>query len=201
MRYNNIKNNEDSSLDIENIKNNKSQKSKLHSKYEWYSSFLVAVCIVILFFTFFIKVVNVDGDSMEQTLYDNDKVIISNLFYTPKTGDVIITSRGENYDSPLVKRVIATENQSLKIDFENETIIVDGVVIDEPYKYTKMSEGNNEIPEIIPKGKVFVLGDHRDVSLDSRDKKVGLIDYDDILGKAHYVIFPISNFKNLSLKK
>lgn len=172
----------------------------IRTTYDWYNSFTVAICLVVLLLTFCFRLVNVQGNSMEQTLYDSDKVLVSNLFYTPKTGDVIIISHGEIYTEPLIKRVIATEGQSLKIDFETETIMVDGVVIDEPYKYTSMDAERvtTKIPEVVPEGKIFVLGDHRAVSLDSRSQEVGLIDEKDVLGKAYYILFPFERFANIS---
>jgi len=171
--------------------------SGVKATYEWYNSIIVAVSIVVIMLTFFFRLVNVDGTSMQQTLQDKDRVLVSNLFFTPKSGDVIIISHGEVYDKPLVKRVIATEGQSLKIDFQEQVVMVDGIVIDEPYKYTAMSEGGANIPTVIPKGKIFVMGDHREVSMDSRHKDIGLIDAENVLGKVYYVMFPFDHFKKV----
>lgn len=160
--------------------------------YDWVSSIIVAVVSVVILLTFCFRLIDVDGTSMESTLINTDKVVVTNLFYTPNNGDVVVISHGEEYDKPLVKRVIATEGQTLKIDFDNNKVYVDGELIDEPYIQGETIEGNAEIPSVIPEGKVFVLGDNRPVSLDSRYHEVGLIDEDSIIGKAQFVIIPHS---------
>ncbi|MDR0914904.1 MAG: signal peptidase I [Oscillospiraceae bacterium] len=165
--------------------------------YDWYSSLLLAIVAVVLLLTFCFRLVNVSGTSMEATLLNSDKVFVSNLFFTPKTGDVVIISHAQHYSEPLVKRVIATEGQSLKIDFENQKVTVDGVVIDEPYVFSPMMPEDGEIPSIIPPGKLFVMGDNRAASNDSRSSQIGLIDENDILGKAYFVLFPFNRMKNI----
>ena len=134
---------------------------------------------------------------MDNTLASKDKVIVTNFAYTPKDNDIVVISHGAEYSKPIIKRIIATEGQSVKLDYENDRIIVDGVVIDEPYiEGTTFSGkyGDNEIPDVIPEGKVFVLGDNRRVSLDSRYQEIGLIDEENIIGKAQFVVFPFSEF-------
>ncbi len=160
------------------------------SLYDWVSSIIVAVVAVVILLTFCFRLIDVDGTSMEPTLINTDKVIVTNLFYTPEDGDVVVISHGELYDKPLVKRVIATEGQTLRIDFDNSQVYVDGVLIDEPYIQGLTVKGTAEIPEVIPEGKVFVMGDNRPVSLDSRYVEVGLIDEESIIGKAQFVIIP-----------
>ena len=160
--------------------------------YDWVNSIIVAVIAVVLLLTFCFRLIDVDGISMEPTLINTDKVIISNLFYTPNNGDVVVISHGEEYDKPLIKRVIATEGQSISIDFENNKVYVEGQLLDEPYIQGDTIQGDAEIPEVVPEGKVFVLGDNRARSLDSRYLKVGLIDETSIIGKAQFVIIPHS---------
>lgn len=161
-----------------------------------HSMIIAAVCIVILL-TFFFRIVNVDGRSMMNTLMDSDKVIVTNFMYTPENEDIIVISHGAEYDKPIIKRVIATENQTLKIDFENQRIYVDGTLIDEPYVSSELKEGNTDIPSVVPEGKVFVMGDNRLESLDSRYSEIGLIDKDDIIGKAQFVVFPFTRMQYL----
>lgn len=158
--------------------------------FDWFNSIIVAIVAVVILLTFCFRLIDVDGTSMESTLINTDKVIVTNLFYQPNDGDVIVISHGEEYSKPLVKRVIATEGQTLKIDFDNQKVYVDGALIDEPYIQGATIEGNTEIPEVIPEGKVFVMGDNRGISLDSRYHEVGLIDVDAIIGKAQFVIIP-----------
>lgn len=167
--------------------------------FDWIRCVLLAISIVIICLTFVFRLVDVEGSSMDDTLATKDKVIVTNLFYTPKAGDIIVISHGAEYSKPIIKRVIATEGQSIKLDYENERIIVDGVVLNEPYIKGTTFSGNygdedNEIPEIIPEGKIFVMGDNRQVSLDSRSTEIGLIDEENVIGKAQFVVFPFNDF-------
>lgn len=165
--------------------------------FDWIRCIIFAISIVVLCLTFVFRLVDVDGTSMESTLESKDKVIVTNLFYTPKDGDIIVISHGAEYSKPIIKRVIATEGQTIKLDYENDRIIVDGVVLDEPYINDSTFEGNYgdyEIPEVVPEGKVFVMGDNRRVSLDSRRTEIGLIDVENVIGKAQFVAFPFNDF-------
>ena len=196
--YNEIFNeDEHSEKDVQKITINNNAVSL--NLYDWVNSIIVAVVAVVILLTFCFRLIDVDGRSMEPTLINTDKVIVTNLFYTPNNGDVVVISHGEKYDKPLIKRVIATEGQTLDIDFENYKIYVDGVLIDEPYIQGETIEGNADIPDVVPEGKVFVLGDNRPVSLDSRSREVGLIDEESIIGKAQFVIIPHS-YREGSLK-
>ncbi len=166
------------------------------SFFDFVRCILFAIAVVVICLTFVFRLVGVDGSSMENTLMTNDKVIVTNFFYTPDNNDIIVISHGAEYNKPLIKRVIATEGQTIKLDYENEQIIVDGVVIDEPYVKEGTFVGNYaeyDIPEVVPEGKVFVMGDNRKVSADSRSTRVGLIDVDDVIGKAQFVVFPFSS--------
>ncbi len=165
--------------------------------YDWVQSMLFAIAIVILLLTFALRLVSVDGGSMNNTLFHKDKVIVTNFLYTPKTGDIVVISHGEHYADPIIKRVIATEGQTLEIDEENNTVTVDGIVLDEPYAVGNTYLSDNNIPEVIPEGKVFVMGDNREDSLDSRSTAIGLVNESDIIGKAQYVVYPFSSFQNL----
>lgn len=160
---------------------------------DWMGSLFIALVCVLLVMSFAFRVIKVDGTSMEPTLIDTDKVIISELFYTPHNGDIVVISHGEEYSSPLVKRVIATAGQELFIDFEKNEVYVDGELLDEPYIQGTTVIGDksaDEINGVIPEGKVFVMGDNRTVSLDSRYHRVDLIDVSSIIGKAQLDIIP-----------
>ena len=165
--------------------------------YDWAHSLIFALAVVLIILTFFVRLVDVKGDSMNNTLFTGDKVIVTNFFYQPKTDDIVVISHGVNYFEPIIKRVIATEGQTLDIDFENQIIKVDGKVLDQPYAYGYTDRKDAEIPKVIPEGKVFVLGDNRIVSSDSRSTDIGLIEEDDIIGKAQLVIFPFNSFQYL----
>ena len=161
--------------------------------YEWLQALITAIVIVSLLLTFCFRMVDVDGPSMLNTLHDDDRVILTNFMYTPKSGDIVVISHGNNYQKPIIKRVIATEGQTLKIDYDKAQVIVDGVVLDEPYiKDPTTQVGDNEIPEVIPDGKVFVMGDNRENSLDSR--YFGAVKKDQILGNVNYITFPFNRF-------
>ncbi|MEE0675315.1 MAG: signal peptidase I [Ruminococcus sp.] len=132
--------------------------------------------------------VEVDGHAMEPTLKNGDVIFADPFNGDPKNGDIILIQKKSDYTKPLIKRVIAVEGQSLRLDYENERIFVDDIQISEPYiKDTTFSGVNCDysIPEVIPEGKVFVLGDNRAVSLDSRSSKIGLVDVNEIIGVIH----------------
>lgn len=186
--------------DIEKTDNNNqviSSSKGVASLYDWVHTVIFAIAFISLLLTFGFRMVDVKGGSMNNTLLHKDKLFVSDLFYTPSSGDVVIISHGEQYEEPLVKRVIATEGQTLDIDFETGTVTVDGIVLDEPYVSSQTVQKDNEIPKVIPKGKVFVMGDNRLISLDSRSKEVGLIDEDAIIGKAYFVFFPFDRIKGV----
>jgi len=163
--------------------------------YDILRSVFISASILILIITFVFTMVIVDGRSMQHTLESGDKIIVTKMGYQPKDGDVIVVGKSEEgYSKPIVKRVIAIEGQTLKIDFENQQVIVDGKVLDEPYISSETIEGTAEIPEVIPEGYVFVMGDNRYISMDSRYKDIGLVNVDDIVGKAVFVVFPFDRF-------
>ncbi|MCH5300242.1 MAG: signal peptidase I [Ruminococcus sp.] len=162
--------------------------------YDWVQCILIAFIAVAILLTFAFRVINVDGDSMMNTLFNADKVVVSQLFYTPKEGDVVVISHGAQFQKPIIKRVIATAGQTLDINFETGEVVVDGIVINEDYIIGETRKGNAEIPNVIPEGKVFVMGDNRSVSLDSRFEEIGLINETDIIGKAEFVFFPFEHF-------
>ena len=161
--------------------------------FDWLGSLFMALVVVLLVMTFGFRIIDVDGKSMEPTLIDSDKVLITDLFYTPHNGDIVIISHGEEYPKPLVKRVIATAGQELKLDYDNNAVYVDGQKLDEPYIQGTTVRGDvaeEEINGVVPEGKVFVMGDNRSISLDSRYKQIGFIDESYIIGKAQLDVIP-----------
>lgn len=161
--------------------------------FDWLGSLFMALVVVLLVMTFGFRIIDVDGKSMEPTLIDSDKVLITDLFYTPHNGDIVIISHGEEYPKPLVKRVIATAGQELKLDYENNAVYVDGQKLDEPYIQGTTVRGDvaeEELNGVVPEGKVFVMGDNRSISLDSRYKQIGFIDESYIIGKAQLDVIP-----------
>ena len=154
--------------------------------------FLVAG--VLLVFSLLFRVVIVSGPSMKNTLIDGDWLLLMGnvLYREPKQGDIVVACK-ETYDNgtPIIKRVIATEGQVVDIDFENGIVYVDNVELYEPYILSKTTlfEGV-KFPLTVDEGCIFVLGDNRGESKDSRSTDIGLIDCREILGKAIFVLFP-----------
>lgn len=180
------------------------QKSKREIM-EWFSTLVTSILVVVLLFTFCFRMVGISGTSMENTFHNGDRIIIRSAFYTPKAGDVVVISRDyikeEDGTSPepIIKRIIATEGQEVRLDFDNNKVFVDGVALEEPYIKGVLTEGRIPIqnPHVVEEGCVFVLGDHRTVSKDSRTAEVGDVDARYILGKAMVQIFPLNDIKGL----
>ena len=167
--------------------------------FEWLETFIQAIIIVVMLMTFAFRVVTVDGDSMRETLHHQDRLIVMRWDYTPKNGDIVVISQGRFIDKPIIKRVIATEGQSLEIDYEKGTVTVDGKVLNETYiKESMWRQGDADIPKVIPKGYYFVMGDNRNNSADSRFTEVGLIPREHIVGKASFRVFPLNAIGALS---
>ena len=172
--------------------------------FEWLEVIVTAMVAVVVVFTLVFKVVTIDGGSMRETLQSGDKVVISNLFYTPKRGDVVVISRNidNSYENesqaPIIKRVIATEGQIVDIDFVSGIVYVDDVALDEPYTRTPTNLAYDiRFPVKVDDGCVFVLGDNRNDSHDSRSSFIGnggMIDTRYILGKAILRVFPFGEF-------
>ena len=154
--------------------------------------------IIVLVSMLLFRVVVVSGPSMYNTLLDGDYLLVlSNLFYhEPEQGDVIIISK-ESFDNgkPIVKRVIATEGQIVNIDFHAGVVYVDGIPLDEPYTYTNtnLKEGIS-FPLTVEEGCIFVLGDNRNSSKDSRNPEIGQIDKREVLGKVFLLFLPGTHF-------
>ena len=165
--------------------------------YDWIQCLLVALIICVLIFMFCVRVIDVIGASMNPTLYNGEKMLVSGLFYKPKVGDVVVFKKDE-YDPNklLVKRVVAVEGQEINMDFENGIVYIDGVAIAEDYisepTYNKLDFIG---PKTVPEGCVFVMGDNRNASIDSRKSEIGMLDNRLILGKAYCVVYPVSQFR------
>ena len=165
---------------------------------DWGVSIVVAVIIALIIRTYVFTLVKVDGPSMNPTLTHGDTLYTNRFLYTPKNGDIIIFRPPNSPKTPYVKRVIATAGQTVDIDSFTGDVTVDGNVLDEPYiKEPLRSAGNMDYPCTVPEGHVFVLGDNRNNSRDSRDASVGLIPEDNIIGKALFRLLPVSGFGSL----
>ncbi|MBR3767599.1 MAG: signal peptidase I [Clostridia bacterium] len=144
-------------------------------------------------FTFFFRLVQVEGESMLPTLYTEDKIIISNFLYTPDYGDIIAISKKGAKEESMIKRVIALPGDSVMIDFSSHIITVNGKVLFEDYEVTEPISEQYDLtyPVTVPDDAVFVLGDNRNNSIDSRSESVGFIKLDEINGKALIRLLPL----------
>ena len=188
------------------MKNNKSDKKFLLGLYEWVETFIFALAAVVIIFTFLLKFVMVSGESMLQSFHDGDRLLITATNYTPERGDVVVVDVSHNLEelgyvsnAPYIKRVIATEGQTVDIDSATWTVYVDGEPVDEPYVYhcnnlNMVTTEAVKYPYTVPEGCVFVMGDNRSDSSDSRSMRIGLVDTRRILGKVVVRVTPFSRF-------
>lgn len=150
--------------------------------------------VVLILFLFAFRIIVVSGGSMRATLRDGDYLLLlSNVFYQkPEYGDIVVISK-ESFEGgkPIVKRVIATEGQTVDIDFQQGIVYVDGSPLSESYVNTptNLQEGV-KFPLTVEKGCIFVMGDNRNDSRDSRYPAIGQVDCREVLGKAIVLIFP-----------
>lgn len=165
---------------------------------DWAEELVLAVVIIAVIFTFVFRIITVTGTSMVPNFNDGDRVLVTGNVIEAKQGDVVVIANV--LDEPIIKRVIAVEGQTVDFDYQSKSVLIDGQPVDEtmfglqngitdlPYTSFELLE----FPQTVPDGCVFVLGDNRAVSEDSRYKVVGMIDQRDILGKAIFHLYPFN---------
>lgn len=172
--------------------------------YDWLQMFLGCVVAAVVLFNCVARLTRVDGGSMDTTLQHGEIMLIWSLGYTPKQGDIVVLNKTSvllpDWTEPraIVKRVIATGGQTVDVDYSTGTVYVDGQALDEPYLHEEMRRpGAPSMQEThweVPEGSIFVMGDNRNYSTDSRDSLVGTIDTDYILGRAVLALWPPDRF-------
>ena len=166
----------------------------------WLNALTTALVVLVLVFTFCGRLTRVDGPSMDNTLQHNELLLVWSLGYKPQQGDIVVlnkTTATHLGGVAIVKRVIAVGGQTVDIDYSTGTVYVDGEPLDEPYIKEPMvdiygSRGSTHIE--VPEGSIFVMGDNRNHSSDSRDVTLGTVDERYVLGRAVCVLLPFQNF-------
>lgn len=175
----------------------KNEKNRLTDQIlDWLEVVVGSIFAVVLVFTFLFRIVVVDGNSMNCTLYNSDIILLTHIMYEPKNGDIVVLN-SEYLNEIIVKRVIATQGQTVEIDYENNTVSVDGKVLSE-YDYIKekimfdSEKYNSEFYDektktykyTVPENSIFVMGDNRNHSTDSRT--FGCVDVNTVVGKVFF---------------
>lgn len=181
-------------------KNTEKPRGRFHSElFDWAEALLISLTAVILIFVFGVRVIGVQGSSMVPTLQDSNQLLVSNLFYTPEKGDIVIITKDEFMTSPIVKRVIATEGDTIDIDFENGIVSVNGQVLQEYYiaepTYTQF---DMTFPQTVPENCIFVMGDNRNHSTDSRYSQLGMVDTRYVIGHVLMRVYPFNEIGTVS---
>lgn len=162
---------------------------------EWFDALVFALTLVLLILLIFVRTVNVDGISMETTLLDGEQLMVRSIGYKPERGDIVVVDGYTSYGAPLVKRVIGVGGDTVDIIFEAGEVFVNGELLNEPYISAPTTRSFDvRFPLEVPEGYVFLMGDNRPQSKDSRHSDIGFIDERDILGKAFLRIMPFNKF-------
>lgn len=182
------------------------QEEKVSSKmdlYFWVQALVMVLVGLILACTFLGRVITVDGSSMVPTLHDGDLLLLQSLGYTPKQGDVVVLRKPgfpspPRETAPIVKRVIAVGGQHVRVDYAEGKVYVDGTALEEPYILEPMVDRYNSemtvLDVTVPEGSIYVMGDNRNNSSDSRHQDLGTVDNRYVLGRALCVMFPFQDF-------
>lgn len=169
--------------------------------YDWLQVFVIVAVALVVSFTCLGRVTPVDGHSMEPTLWHGDLMLVRHIGYSePQPGDIVVLTKAFDAASgPIVKRVVAVGGQRVDIDYAAGTVSVDGQALEEPYikETMQVPHYGGLTSSVVPEGSVFVMGDNRNHSNDSRDETLGPVDERYILGKVELVFFPFAHAQTL----
>ncbi len=181
------------SADADAPKKKKEKKSKMNI-FEVFEAGVAALVVVTVLFLFCFRVFSVDGPSMKPTLQPEDRVVVSNIGYKAQQGDIVVLSGTDGNQKPIIKRVIAVAGDVVDINFTSGVVTVNGK---EEHFSDELTTQQADIafPLTVPEGTVFVLGDNRGVSLDSRSSRIGCVDERKIVGKVLFRFFPLGDWK------
>lgn len=187
---------EEYNLTLDNEVDTKKKVKQTNEKlnvFEIFEAIIAAFFVITLVFTFIFRVFSVDGPSMKPTLQDGDKVVVSTMGYKAQKGDVVVLSSTEGLKKPLIKRVVGVAGDTVDINFTTGVVTVNGI---EEHYTDELTTQQFDVafPLTVPEGTVFVLGDNRGVSLDSRSTQVGCVDERLIVGKVLFRFFPLGNW-------
>lgn len=175
------------------------------SVFDIFEMFAICTAVILLLFTYVARLTVVDGESMMDTLNSSDYLIVQELGYTPTRGDIVVLQKMDAgyYQKPLIKRVIAVGGDTVDIDFDTWTVYVNGEALDEPYCNLEgpTLTSTTELPLTVEEGKIFVMGDHRNHSADSRRAEIGQVDERCVVGRAVFRLLPIDNISILKRAK
>ena len=161
--------------------------------YEWVQALVVSVLTVMLLFTFVIRMISVDGTSMLPTLQNGDRLLVLDAAWCGELqyGDIVVLRKENFYYEPIVKRIIAVGGQTVDIDYSTGSVYVDGKLLEEDYiNEPTFDDEGMEFPVTVDEGCIFVMGDNRNASDDSRNPRLGIVDERYVLGRAVFLLFP-----------
>lgn len=166
--------------------------------YETCESIIVSLLVITFVIVFAVRTVVVDGSSMLPNLHHGERLVTTNFFYTPEKGDIVVIDKNNALGKPLIKRVIATEGDTIRIDYKTGEVYLNGELLVEDYILEKIEATTADgIEMTVEKGFVFVMGDNRNNSQDSRSSEIGQVDIRNILGKALFRVYPFDSIGGL----
>lgn len=162
--------------------------------FEWLESCIFAVVVILLIFTFFFRSATVSGSSMVPTLHNGERLVLRQIGYNdPQYGDIIVVDRTQHNEPPIIKRVIGKAGDEIDINFQTGDVRRNGELLSEPYiNEPTTTQRDVEFPVTVPEGCLFVMGDNRNYSADSRMSEIGMIDLRRVMGKAIIRFLPVS---------